>query len=69
MKLAQIFEASEEDQHKFRQWQKECRAEAEECQFTGSCEGGCQAVDWSSPNNRVVGDWDRKTKSGQVYKK
>lgn len=69
MKLSHILEASTEDQEKFRQWQRECRAEAENCEFVGTCSGGSQAVDWSSPNNRCVGDWDGKTMTGKVYKK
>lgn len=69
MKLHQIFEVSEQDKQKYRQWINDCRAEAENCQFVGNCDGGAQAVDWSSPNNRCVGDWDGKTKTGVVYKK
>lgn len=68
MKLHQLFEASEQDEQKYHEWQRACRSESESCQFTGSCSGGAQAVDWDSSNNRCVGDWDGKTKTGTVHK-
>ena len=71
MKLTEIIReaVSEEDHAKFRAWQLDCRKEAPDCQFAGSIGMGAQAVDWTTANNRCVGDWDADTMSGVVHKK
>ena len=66
MKLVQILEdVSQEMMQKFQQWQKACRAESPNCQFSGSV-GSAQAGDWMA--GRVIGDWDGKTGKGVIYK-
>lgn len=45
--------------HSYAEWKKACRLAAPECQFAGS-ESGAQATDWTTSNNREVGNWDGK---------
>lgn len=59
---------SQEEMQRFQQWQRECRAESPNCQFAGSVGMGAQAVDWTTIDNRAIGDWDANTMQGQVYK-
>lgn len=69
MKLSQLIEnVSEEQMMKFKEWQRACRRASANAQFAGSVGMGAQAVDWTTANNEVVGDWDYKTMSGVVYK-
>ncbi len=69
MKLAQIYEGVTQDQMmKFQEWQRACRRVSPNSQFAGSVGMGAQAVDWTTVNNEVVGDWDYATMSGVVYK-
>lgn len=67
MKLQHLFEVDAAVQERFAEWQRDCRRENENCQFAGSVTMGAQAVDWTSSNNRAIGDWDPKTMTGKVY--
>ena len=65
MKLAELREMTEQDMATYKQWQNACRSAFPNCTFVGSTYQA-QAVDWSSRNNEVAGDWDRG--HGTVYK-
>lgn len=64
MKIAELFEGYGQDNKEYQAWIKACRKVAPDCQFSGS-EYQAQAVDWTTKNNEVVGDWDGK--KGVVY--
>lgn len=65
MKLHDLFEMTEEQMAVYKQWQQACRAAFPNCTFAGSTYQA-QAVDWTSPNNEVAGDWEAG--KGVVYK-
>ena len=68
MKVIDLFEnVTQEDQERFKQWQRDCRKADPNCTFAGSVGMGAQAVNWVDPGNRVVGDWDGDTMTGKVY--
>lgn len=60
-----IKENNEQLRHLYTLWQRACRLHFPNCTFTGSPQQA-QAVDWSSKNNEVAGDWEGNR--GVVYK-
>jgi hypothetical protein len=65
MKLSQLLEMTHDEMAIYKQWQQACRAAFPNCTFAGTTYQA-QAVDWTSPNNEVAGDWNRG--QGVVYK-
>lgn len=69
MKILDILSeaVAQEDYDRFEQWKRDCKKADPNATFAGSIGIGAQAVNWIDPGNKVVGDWDGRTMTGEVY--